>query len=61
MIDSGVIPEHAVGSSFVLKRPSLAQQLVTFALLADKTARSKLTYRLSTLLSLVASGFAYWR
>jgi ABC-2 type transport system permease protein len=46
-------------ASFVLKRPSLRQQLFTFALLADKTARSKLTYRLSTLLSLVASGFAY--
>jgi ABC-2 type transport system permease protein len=44
---------------FVLKRPSLGQQLVTFAVLADKTARSKLTYRLSTLLSLIASGFAY--
>jgi len=46
-------------ASFVLKRPSLGQQLFTFALLADKTARSKLTYRLSTLLSLIASGFAY--
>lgn len=43
----------------MLKRASFRQQVTTFALLADKTARSKLTYRLSTLLSLIASGFAY--
>lgn len=58
MIQSAA-PAPPLRSAFVLTRPTFAQQLVTFALLADKTARSKLTYRLSTLLSLVASGFAY--
>lgn len=60
MIDARAVPaSDSSGLGFVLKRASIGQQLVTFAVLADKTARSKLTYRLSTLLSLVASGFAY--
>jgi len=42
-----------------LRLPSFGQQALAFAVLAEKTARSKLTYRLSTLLSLVSNGFAY--
>jgi ABC-2 type transport system permease protein len=49
----------------VLERPralrvaSLSQSIAAFAMLAEKTARTRLTYRLSTVLALVASGLAY--
>lgn len=42
-----------------LATPSLRQGVAGFFVLAQKTAQSKLTYRLATLITLVASGFAY--
>ena len=41
------------------RAPSLAQTLAGLAMLAQKTAQTKLTYRLATVVSLLASGFAY--
>jgi len=42
-----------------LEAPSFRQSLAGFAVLAQKTAQTKLTYRLATLITLLASGFAY--
>ena len=45
--------------STALPVPSASQLLTGFTALAFRTAESKLTYRLATVLSLIASGFAY--
>jgi ABC-2 type transport system permease protein len=45
--------------SGALPLPTLGQSAAGFATLALKTAASKLTYRFATIISLVASGFAY--
>lgn len=42
-----------------LAPPTLRQSFAGFALLAQKTAQTKLTYRLATLITLLSSGFAY--
>ena len=46
-------------SASTLRVVTFAQQAAAFALLAEKTARTRLTYRTSTLLALLASGLAY--
>jgi ABC-2 type transport system permease protein len=45
--------------SAALPLPTFGQSAAGFAVLALKTAASKLTYRFATLISLIASGFAY--
>jgi ABC-2 type transport system permease protein len=45
--------------SAALPLPTLGQNVAGFVSLALKTAASKLTYRFATIISLVASGFAY--
>jgi ABC-2 type transport system permease protein len=45
--------------SAALPLPTFSQSASGFAVLALKTAASKLTYRFATVISLVASGFAY--
>jgi ABC-2 type transport system permease protein len=45
--------------SAALPLPTLGQNAAGFVSLALKTAASKLTYRFATIISLVASGFAY--
>jgi ABC-2 type transport system permease protein len=45
--------------STALPLPSFGQSVSGFAVLALKTAASKLTYRFATIISLIASGFAY--
>jgi ABC-2 type transport system permease protein len=42
-----------------LRVATFSQRAAAFAVLAEKTARSNLTYRLSTVLMLLASGMAY--
>lgn len=42
-----------------LRDTTFSQRMAAFALLAEKTARTRLTYRLSTLLALLASAAAY--
>lgn len=45
--------------SAALPMPTLGQNAAGFVSLALKTAESKLTYRFATVISLIASGFAY--
>jgi ABC-type uncharacterized transport system permease subunit len=42
-----------------LAAPTFRQSLAGFLVLAQKTAQTKLTYRLATLITLLSSGFAY--
>jgi ABC-2 type transport system permease protein len=54
---AGTLAAGAVAPA--LRVATFSQRAVAFAVLAEKTARTRLTYRLSTLLALLASGVAY--
>jgi ABC-2 type transport system permease protein len=52
-------PNVAVRLPASLRVSTFSQQVTSFCVLAEKTAKTRLTYRLSTLLALLASGVAY--
>ena len=52
-------PTVAVRLPASLRVSTFAQRATCFVVLAEKTARTRLTYRLSTVLALLASGLAY--